>query len=131
VTLEEALERREMADPRPLCRALLKTLRGRDAHAYEEAVRRYEEEVGSIDETAGERAARAWLEYGTWLGACLEPGRTVTVDREGRATELRGDPPAGALVLRLPQDRRHRALVTAAPRDPSPAQGATRELLAG
>lgn len=133
--LEEALEARGLTDPRPLYRDLLRQLRQADATAYEQAVRRYEEELGpSADESEadGGAAVGAWIGYGRWLADHLAPGRDVSVDREGRAAELGEDEvPPGALVLHLPDRRNRRALPLALPRDPSAAQSATLELLVG
>lgn len=132
MTLDEALEARGLADPRPLYRALLRQLREADAAAYEEAVRRYEEELAPADESRGERTLAAWLAYGSWLAGRLCPGRRVAVDRQGRARDLEGDEvPEGALLLHIPDTRKRRALALAAPRDPSGPQDATLELLAG
>ena len=131
MTLEQALEARGLADPRPLCREILKQLRDRDPDAYHEAVQRYENELASDGATEGEAGVAAWLDYGLWLAARLDPGRAVAVAPDGRAEETTGAPPDGPLLLHLPDKRNRRALVVAAPRDPSPAQEATRELLAG
>lgn len=132
MTLDEALEARGLADPRPLYRDLLRQLRQADAAAYEEAVRRYEEELAAADESLGEPTLAAWLDYGSWLAGRLCPGRRVAVDRQGRARELEGDEiPEDALLLHLPDTRNRRALALAAPRDPSEPQDATLELLVG
>ncbi|HKK08355.1 MAG TPA: hypothetical protein VKA44_05665 [Gemmatimonadota bacterium] len=132
MTFEETLEARGLADPRPLYRTMLRELKQADASVYEEAVRRYEEELAPADESRGESALRAWLAYGSWLAGRLAPGGRVTVDRVGRARELAGDEvPEGALLLHVPEKRNRRALALGIPRDPSPAQDATLELLVG
>lgn len=133
MTLEEALEARGLSDPRPLCREILKQLRDSDAAAYREAVRRYEEELAPEEggEGSGQARLAAWLDYGLWLARRLDPGRAVAVDDSGRAVEADGPPSDAPLLLHLPDKRSRRALVVAAPREPSPAQEATRELLAG
>ena len=131
MTLEEALEARGLSDPRPPCREILKQLRDRDPDAYREAVQRYENELSPNGEAQGEAGVAAWLDYGLWLAARLDPGRAVAVGPDGRAEDANGVPPDGPLLLHLPQQRNRRALVIAVPLDPSPAQEATRELLAG
>jgi len=130
VSLEEALEARGLADPRALYRDLLRRLRQDDPAAYEEAVRRYERDLGGA--AGGERPVEAWIAYGRWLAERLCPGRDVAVDREGRARELaEGEVPEGALLLHLPEKRNVRALTLSLPVDPTPPQDATRELLVG
>jgi hypothetical protein len=132
VTLEEALETRGLADPRPLYRDMLRTLRQADAASYEEAVRRYEQELAPASDSEGERALDAWIDYGRWLAGRLTPGRVVAVDRSGQAENLPGDEaPSGALILYLPDKNNRRALALAVPSSPSPPQEAARELLVG
>lgn len=131
MTLEEAFEARGLADPRPMCRAILKQLRDADSAGYDDAVRRYEEELADRDEAAGEAGVTAWLEYGLWMAERLDPGKAVAVDPDGRAEEVAAPPSDAPLLLHLPEKRNRRALLIAAPRDPSPAQEATRELLVG
>ncbi len=131
MTLDEALEARGLADPRPLCREILRQLREQDPGAYRDAVRRYEAELAEGDEVAGEAGVTAWLEYGLWMAARLDPGRAVAVDAGGRAEDVESPPSDAPLLLHLPRKRNRRALVIAAPLDPSPAQEATRELLVG
>lgn len=126
-----ALERKGLADLKPLFRDLLRRMRDDAPASYEEAVRRYEEEVvpAAADE---EDPLRVWLRYGAWMAREIAPGRLVKVDRTGRATELEQGPrevPAEALVLHLPEERGMRALALALPASPSAAQEETQDLL--
>lgn len=128
---EAALERKGLSDLRPLYRELLTRMRDEAPAAYEEAVRRYREEV--VPAAAGqEDPLLVWLRYGVWLAEQIAPGRRVSVDRTGKAAELPGRPgevPAEALVLHLPDDRGTRALALALPASASDAQRETRDLL--
>lgn len=120
-----------MADPRALYRDLLRRLREDDPDAYEEAVGRYERDLGEADGGDAD-PVEAWIGYGRWLAGRLYPGRDVAVDREGRARELaERRVPEGALLLHLPEKRNVRALTLFLPLDPTPPQEATRELLVG
>ena len=129
---DAAFANSEWQDPRADYRALLKRLRERDAAAFEEAVRAYEEAVvarlgdSSVDPVA------AWIEYGRRLAHIAGGGRTVRIDDAGRAadaTETEAAEPE--LLLHLPADEAAPAIVVVAPREPSAAQRATAALLAG
>lgn len=122
--LEAALDERELEDPRPLYRELLRALRDEDPEGYEEAVERFREEV----EPAG--SLEAWVSYGRWLASRLAPGRTVVVDRSGRSREPgEGTPAAACLLLHLPESTSRRAIALLVPSDPTEHQEETRELL--
>lgn len=126
--LAAAFAERDLEDPRPLYRDLLLELRDEDPDAYEEAVRRYREEVEPAAE--GEDALVAWIDYGRRLAARLAPGRAVAVDRSGRSRDAgRGPPPAACLLLHLPESTGRRAVTLAVPADPTEHQEQTRELL--
>lgn len=127
---EAALEDRGLEDLRPLHRDLLRRLRDEAPTSYEEAVRRYREDVAPAAPEAP--PLLAWLRYGAWMARQIAPGRLVSVDRTGRATDLDAQPeevPAGALVLHLPEERSVRALPLAVPASPSAAQQETQDLL--
>ena len=65
--LEAALTAAGLEDSRPALRARLKLLRERDAAAFEQAVRRYEDEiVPALAEATS--PLDAWLEYAKLLG---------------------------------------------------------------
>lgn len=123
----ESLGSHSVADVRPRYRSLLQRLRGVDSDAYEEAVRRYEEEL--LPEAASDEGEplSAWISYGMWLAERLQPGKVVAVGASGRAEEVEDDPPLGLLLLHLPED--DRAVVLAEPEEPTAHQSATRELL--
>lgn len=125
---EEALEREGVADLRPGLRQLVVRLKKGDPAAYEEALKRYEEElVPSVAAGAAEPLA-AWIAYGAWLAARLEPGRAVGIDASGRADPLPEPPRPEDVVLHLPE-RGGPAILLAAPRQPSEYQRAAIELL--
>lgn len=127
---EAALEDRGLEDLRPLYRDLLRRMRDEAPTSYEEAVRRYREEV--VPAGSDDSPLLAWLRYGAWMARQIAPGRLVSVDRSGRAADLDARPeevPAGALVLHLPEERSVRALQLAVPASPSDAQQETRDLL--
>lgn len=84
-----------LRDVRPLYRGLLKRLREEDTAAYEEAVRRYEEEVDAAVDGADDPVV-PWLRYGAWLAERIAPGRTAAVDAGGRARDLELKPGPGA-----------------------------------
>lgn len=118
-------------DPRDDYRAMLRRLRDRDAAAFEEAVGAYESGVVRALADAAVDPVLAWLEYGRRLAQIAGGGRTLSIDRDGRAgvaTQVEPDHPA--LLLHLPADETAPAFVVAAPREPSPAQRATVALLA-
>lgn len=145
---EAALDELGLEDVRPLYRDLLVRLKERDAGGYEEAVRRYREEVEPAVADATD-PVRWWLRYGRWLADRLAPGTVVAVDGSGRSTELALEDdgadavgagsaapegsetavPAGALLLHVPDEDREPALPLAVPAEPTVHQEATRELL--
>lgn len=126
--LEAALERTGARDPRALCRERLRELKGIDAAAFEQAIGHYRDRlVPSI--VAGGEPFTAWVEYGRTIARLTFQGRTVSIDRTGLAREYATPADPEALVLHLPRGGRGRALLVAQPRDPSPAQQATRALL--
>lgn len=126
--LEAALEKTGARDPRAVCRERLRQLKGIDAAAFEQAVGHYRDRlIPSI--IAGGEPFTAWVEYGRTIARLTFEGRTVAIDRTGLAREYATPADPEALVLHLPEGGRGRALLVAQPRDPSPAQQATRDLL--
>jgi len=128
---EQALAEAGFADPRPLYRDLLRRLREVDPEGFRVAADHYEAELLPAIAERGVDPVEAWLAYGGEIARRLAPGRLVAVNPTGRARPVgSAAPPAGALVLHLPEDG-SRALLLLAPRDPSEAQEATTTLLAG
>ncbi len=126
--LEAALREMGARDPRPVCRRSLRELKDVDAAAFERAVRHYRDRlVPSI--LAGEEPFTAWVEYGRVIAGLVCEGRSVAIDATGLAREYSAPADPDALVLHLPRGGGRRALTVAQPRDPSPAQRATRDLL--
>ncbi len=129
--LEEALSRHGVQDMRPLYRQMLRRLRSVDEGAYESAVERYREELlPALADGAGDPLA-LWVRYGAHLAGRLSPGHVVAVDPTGRAERPAEIPVPGALLLHLPEETRQPAWPLMEPREPSPPQRATRDLLCG
>lgn len=130
--LDSALERSPFRDPRPFYRQVLKQLRARDRDALDRAVRHYEDELIPAVAADGDPLA-LWLDYGRLLARLAGPGRTLEVDASGRASpvedDARRDPGAGSLLLHLPDDAAAPAVVLRCPRDATPAQDASIDLL--
>jgi len=128
--LEQALTGAGVEDPRGFYRARLRDLRERDPGALAESVRYYEEVLLPRVADEGSDPLAEWLEYGRRLAELGEPGRLIEVDAGGRARPYDGrSTPRDRLILHLPDDPRVPAFVLGMPRDPSPAQRATFELL--
>lgn len=129
--LERQLRERELDDPRPVYRRMLKRLSGEDRDAYRDAVRRFEEEL--VPAVAGGEAdpVAAWTRYGMEIASALADGEARAVDETGRARPLEdaSEPPVGPLLLWLPADGGDDALVLSRPEDLSEPQRATLELL--
>ena len=99
-----------------------------DATAFGQAVDYYRDRlVPSI--AAGDEPFTAWVEYGRKIARLTFQGRTVAVDRMGLAREYSTPVDPDVLVLHLPEGGGGRALLVAWPREPSPAQQATCDLL--
>lgn len=130
--LERGLRERELEDPRPVYRRLLKRLSGEDRDAYRDAVRRFEEELVPAVADGEADPVAAWTRYGMEIASALADGEARAVDESGRARPLEdadGDPPAEALLLWLPADAGAPALVLSRPNTLSEPQRATLELL--
>lgn len=126
---EEALGRGGLRDPREQFRDWMHTLRERDADAFGHALRYFDEVlVERVADPSSDPVAE-WIEYGRRLAEQLQPGRLTVIDETGRAHDYTPPPAPGALVLHLPEDARSPASILSLPRDPSPAQRATCDLL--
>jgi len=129
----EALERSGLADMRPAYRKLLLQLKKADPAAFDEATRRYQEELEpSIAGGAADPIA-AWLEYGIWIAARLSGGRPMTIDPTGRARDFDSGslPGPGDMVLFMPDDDRAPVRLLAVPGEPTDPQKESAALLAG
>jgi hypothetical protein len=116
------------ADPRPLYRPVLRHLRERDRAAFDRVIAHFEETL--VPAVAGDAdPVGAWLDYGLLLADALGAGRTVEVDRTGRARPVDDATTAGELVLRIPDAEDAPVVVLRHPAAASPAQVATVELL--
>ena len=113
---------------RPAYRAMLRQLKKQDAARFDEATRRYEQELVPAL-TDGERDPIAtWVEYGAWLAGETLPGRLLRLDESGLATPTDPDPRPGHVLLYLPDESRP-AIPIVLPADPSPSQQAALDLL--
>lgn len=127
---EAALRRVGLEDVRPTYRRLLVQLKQENPEAFEEASRRYREDlVPAI--SRGDDPIAAWLGYGCWLASTLSEGRDLSIDASGRARPLdpARDSGSAALILHLPDDARSPNLLLAAPTAMSEPQGETMALL--
>lgn len=127
--LEAALRETNARDPRDFYRVQLRELRGEDRHGYESAVAYYRETLLPRVADPQVDALAAWTDYGRHLATLRAPGRTVSVDITGRATEYASPADRNALVLHLPDDRKRPAFLVGLPAELSPAQRATYDWL--
>lgn len=127
--LESALEATGARDPREFYRERLRELKQAHPAAYEKAVAHYRDVL--VPGVAGGELEplEAWTEYGRTLAELEAPGRTMVVDATGRAHPY--EPPVNrdGLILHIPDDRKHRALLVGLPPELSPAQRASYDWL--
>ena len=127
--LDEALAREGAQDPRDFYRERLREIKSTDNEAYERAVAYYTDTlIPSVAACDGDPLT-AWTEYGRRLAEAAAPGRTVSVDRSGRAEPYRSPVRRDRLVLHLPDAKNSRALPVGLPADLSEAQQATYDVL--
>lgn len=128
--LEAALDDRGLRDPRGYYRELLKKLKARDAEGYRAAVAYHEERLAGGLASADADAVEEWVEYGRYLAELLTPGRTWSVDPSGLAEPYHRPPAADALILHVPEAPHERGVILSAPKNLTPPQKATYDLLA-
>jgi hypothetical protein len=130
---EEALAGAGLADMRPAYRKLLVRLKASNAAGFEEATRRYREEVEPTVASGTADPVTTWLEYGTWLAGQLADGEALAIDPSGRARSFDPSTPIepGLMILHLPEDDRAPVVLLAVPLAPSEPQRETADLLAG
>lgn len=126
---EEALGSSGTRDPRDYFRQRLRALKSRDPDGFARAVAYYEEHVVAAIASGEAKPIRTWREYGRFLAELGGAGRTVQIDRGGRASEYDPGAPGDALILFLPDDRRGETSIVGLPADLAPPQRATYELL--
>jgi hypothetical protein len=126
--LEAALAESGARDPREFYRERLRELKQLKPAEYQTAVAYYTETLlPEVAKGEGDPLA-AWTEYGRRLAEALTSGRTVAIDRSGRAGPFeRAD--REQLVLHLPDDSSARALLVGLPPSLSAAQRATYDVL--
>jgi hypothetical protein len=128
---QEALTRSGLADMRPAYRKLLLELKKADPATFDEATRRYREELEpSIAEGVADPVA-AWLQYGIWLAGRFAAGKPMAIDPTGRARDFEPGslPGPGDMVLFMPDDDRAAVHLLAMPAALSDPQRETAELL--
>ena len=127
---EAALHRIGLEDVRSTYRRLLVQLKQKDPAAFEEASRRYRDDLAPAI-SRGDDPIAAWLGYGSWLAGTLSEGRDLAIDASGRARPFDPARDAGAavLILHLPDDARTPTLLLAAPAVMSEPQRETAALL--
>lgn len=124
--LEDALAETGARDPREFYRERLRELKQSNPDGYATAVTYYRETLlPSIAD--GAAPLDAWTEYGRTLAEMATAGRTVSIDETGRSHPYDG-PDLDRLLLHLP-DGKGRALLVGLPRELSPAQRATYDVL--
>jgi len=126
--LEQALAETGARDPREFYRERLRELKRADADAYEKAVTYYRDILIPTVAEEGSSPLDEWTEYGRRLASSLAPGRTVHVDRSGRAVPYER-PTRDGLILHLPDQGGARALLVGLPDELSSAQRATYDVL--
>ena len=127
--LESALADSPFRDPRPDLRPMLKHLREHDAPAFDRALAHFETTL--IPAVAGEAdPLEEWLAYGRVLATLAGGGEILAIDGSGRAGPVGEATPApDAMLLHLPASPDTPALVLRCPRDATPAQEASVDLL--
>lgn len=126
---ERALQETGARDPRDFLRDRLRDLKANDPDAFRRALRYFEETlIPGVADDASDPIAE-WLQYSVVLGALVTPGRAVQIDAGGRAREYARPVPLDALVLHLPSNAAHPALVLGLPPKLSPHQRAAYDLL--
>jgi hypothetical protein len=126
--LEAALAESGARDPRTFYRERLRDLKKLSPQGYERAVAYYRDTLIPTVAKGESDPLAAWTEYGRTLAEAVAAGRTVSVDETGRAHPYDG-PSVDHLILHLPSDERGRALLVGLPRELSPAQRATYDVL--
>jgi len=125
--LDDALARSGARDPREYYRGLLRDLKKADPERYAQAVAYYTQTL--LPAVAdGADPLECWTEYGRTLAEALSTGRTLAIDRSGRAAPFEL-PAEDRLVLHIPDDGGAKTLVVGLPPDLSDAQRATYQVL--
>src|SRR5690606_23296335 len=126
--LEGALERAALCDPRARFRDWLRSLRARDAAAFDEARRYYEALLPGIAEGRTD-PIEAWLDYGRRLVELTGPGMVVEIDEDGLAHAEATSHARERLVLYIPTSTREPVRILNLPKRLSEAQRANVDLL--
>ncbi len=126
---EEALARTNAKDPREFYRERLREMKGSDPDAYRTAVEYYQEELIPSIAEKGVDPLTSWQAYGCRLAELSVPGKPVEVDVTGKTHQYQPPTPEDRMILHIPQGTKGRALVVGLPKELSPAQRATYDLL--
>ncbi len=126
---ERALAEAGARDPREFYRAQLRALKEASPEGFRRALAYFEERLIPAVAEEGSDPLAEWLEYGRVLASLSTPGRTVSIDRTGRASDYARPVAPDAVVLHLPENASQRAIVLGIPPTLSPAQRASYDLL--
>jgi len=124
--LEAALAAEGARDPREFYRERLRELKEADPDGYANAVAHYRDTLLPSIASGKVDPLDAWTEYGRTLATALAPGRTVRIDRTGKAHPYQA-PSREDLILQLPE--KGRAVLVALPATLSRAQRASYDVL--
>jgi hypothetical protein len=126
--LQEAIDASDSRDPREFYRERLRELKGSNAEGYQSAVAYYRDTLIPQVASGEVEPLVAWAEYGRTLAEAAAVGRTVSIDKTGRAHPYEA-PMDGRLVLHIPDDPKVRAILVGLPADLSSAQRVTYDVL--
>jgi hypothetical protein len=127
--MDAALLESEFGDPRPAYRERLRYLREQQPDAFGAALAYYEETLVPLVAAEDSEPLLAWAEYGRRLAELTGPGKTFAIDASGRARPQRSQAQPDQLMLHVPEDAALPVLPLAVPRQLTPAQTATLDLL--
>lgn len=128
VRTAQAIDQGPYEDFRDRYREQLRWLKETSPQGFSKALQYYND-VLSAHIAAGHDPLHEWLEYGRRLAQLSGPGRLYRIDETGRAFPETEASEESALLLHLPDDTNVRAWPLAVPRELSPHQRATLDLL--
>jgi hypothetical protein len=127
--MDAALAQSTFEDPRPAFRDRLRLFREEQPDAFAAALQYYENVLVPAVAAAESEPLSEWVQYGRRLGELSGPGKTMAIDTTGRARTHSGAARDGELLMHIPHDTATQVLALAVPRQLSPAQQATLDLL--
>jgi hypothetical protein len=124
----EAIDTGPYEDFRQAYRDHLRWLKDANPQGFSKALAYYND-ILAANIAAGHDPLREWLEYGHTLAQLSSRGTVYSVDETGRAQPVKEISNSTTLLLHLPDDINVRAFPFAIPRELSPHQRATLDLL--